>query len=493
MTNKNILKQFGRILLPILIFAGAAILAVWFIKTKPAPKKQKPKPMASAVKTVTASSGTHKVIVSAMGTVVPVEEISLQPEVTGLVIWKNPNLVPGGIVKEGEPLLRIDPRNYETARKQQLATFEKAKVEYQIELSRSEVAAEEWRMMGMGSGELRANSKELGVAEAIDADAITRAKSLALREPQLRASKIAVLAASNLLQKATVDVERTQITAPFNAVVISESVDRGQLASPQSRLAQLAGTDAFRIEATLPVRDLQWIKRPDNNGQNGPNVSVLYDTGTSNPTQFNGRLTRILSSLDSAAKMAKILVQVDDPLMLKPQQPNTQPSRTALLSGAYVKVLIEGIPQKNVIKIPGTLIREGNKVWIMNAESNLEIRNIDLLWRQDGRALIKSGITDGEKIISSHISTPIPGMKLKKKGDNRKSKMLKTEKPARNASHSDAGGLKSKKLKVGQASPKTSPQNKSAHPSIRGAALPSVVHSPNSTKNQKTEDQGQTK
>ncbi len=461
MTNKSIFKQITGILIPILVLAGAVILAMWFIKTKPAPKKQKNKTMASAVKTITASCGSHTLMVSAMGTVVPIEDITLQPEVTGLVIWKSPNLVPGGIIKAGETLLTIDPRNYETARKQYIASLEKAKVEYQIEMARSEVAAEEWRMMGVESLELKSNSKDPeeehgdGETEKDKAGAFSRAKSLALREPQLRAAKIAVMAASNLLVKATIDVERTEITAPFNAVVITEFVDRGQLVTPQSRLAQLAGTDAFRIEASLPVRDLQWLKQPACNGNSGAAVTVLYDIGAASPSKFNGRLTRILSSLDNATKMVKVMVRVNDPLMLTqknelPQRPcvvgekdstkNTPIAnlpQTSLLAGAYVKVIIEGITLDNVIELPGTLIREGNKVWVMNPKSQLEIRDVDVIRRQDGKALVKSGISKGEKIIGSHISNPIPGMTLRKKGDKKKDEKLKKN-----------------QLKVGQASPK---------------------------------------
>jgi multidrug efflux pump subunit AcrA (membrane-fusion protein) len=148
MSKKDIIIHIWRVLLPVIILGGAIGGSVWFIKTKPSPKKQKRVAAAAVVETTVVASGSHKVVVAAMGRVVPVQEITLQPEITGLVVWKNSNLVPGGIIKEGEALLRIDRRNYEVARKQQLAAFEKAKVAYQIELSRSEVAAEEWRMMG---------------------------------------------------------------------------------------------------------------------------------------------------------------------------------------------------------------------------------------------------------------------------------------------------------------------------------------------------------
>ncbi len=396
MSNKLILKRLRLALLPACILGASLLAALVFIKTAPSPQKKKSQPMAFAVKTLTVATRRHNVTLAAMGTVVPVQEVALQSEVTGLVISKHRNLVPGGIVRQGETLLRIDARNYQAILRQYEASVARAEAEYQFELSRSEVAAEEWRM--------------------IEPDNATdsRAKSLALREPQLRAAEAAVQAASNALAKAALDVERTRIVAPFNSVVIDEFIDRGQLVSTQTRLAQLAGTDAFRVEVSLPVRDLRWIKWPNKDGEGGPAATVLYDIGDAEPLQFKGKVTRVLSSLDNAAKMARILVRVHDPLKLAKTPADTPNAR--LLSGAYVKVLIEGLSIENVIKVPDAVIHEGNRVWVMNQKMQLEFRDVEVLWRQGGKALVKSGIVDGERLVSSHISSPIPGMKLRVKG-----------------------------------------------------------------------------
>lgn len=422
MSNKRILTRIGQVLLPLVVLACAVALAVWFIKTKPAPKKQKIQESASVVETLVAAAGSYTVSVSGMGIVSPVEEITLQSEVTGLIVWKHPDLVPGGRVSEGDTLLRVDSRNYEAAVKQQQAAVEKAKVEYELELSRSEVAAEEWHMMGAeGRGASSAPRATAGrqasgddEGGAGDANVAVRSKALVLRKPQLRAAAVAVQAASNALFKARLDVERTQIIAPFNAVVLDEFVDRGQLVSPQSRLAELAGTDAFRVEAALPVRDLRWMKWPDDHGGGGPSATVLHDVGATEPLRFKGAVTRVLSNLSPAARMARVLVRVEDPLRLT--SAGSDKRTPPLRSGAYVKVLIEGVVLDDAVALPGSVIRQGNRIWVMNAESRLEIRDVDVVWRQGGRALVKRGVTDGERIVSSHISAPIPGMKLRGKG-----------------------------------------------------------------------------
>jgi len=404
-SDRRIVARIGKVLLPLLLLGCAVGVAVWFIKTKPAPKKQKRQESASVVETVVATVAPHSVTVEAMGVVTPIEDIVLQSEVTGLLVWKHPNLAPGGMVRQGETLLRVDARNYEAAVKQQQAVFEKAKVDYELELSRSEVAAQEGDMMGTGGRDRR--------SEVGGQNTAARARALALREPQLRAAEVAVQAASNALARAELDVERTRITAPFNAVVLDEFVDRGQLVSPQTRLAELAGTDAFRIEASLPVRDLQWMTRPDDQGAGGPSATVLHDIGTTTPQSFSGVVTRVLSSLDGTARMARILVRVEDPLGLA--STGTHKRALPLLSGAYVKVLIEGVTVEGVVALPGSVIREGSRIWVMNAESRLEIRDVDVVWRQGGKALVKRGIAEEERVVSSHIPAPVPGMKLRGK------------------------------------------------------------------------------
>ena len=69
----------------------------------------------------------------------------------------------------------------------------------------------------------------------------------------------------------------------------------------------------------------------------------------------------------------------------------------------------------DVFKVPGAVIREGRRLWVMNAKDRLEIRDVEVVWRQGGRALLRSGLNDGDRVIISHLPAPIPGMKLRAK------------------------------------------------------------------------------
>ena len=60
-------------------------------------------------------------------------------------------------------------------------------------------------------------------------DVMQEMEDFALRRPQKRQAQAAVDAAENRLALARLDLERTVVHAPFNALVLDESVEIGQL------------------------------------------------------------------------------------------------------------------------------------------------------------------------------------------------------------------------------------------------------------------------
>jgi RND family efflux transporter MFP subunit len=406
--------NFLQVLTPIMVLVLTVVLAVWLVKTKTSPRKKKQPKLVLVVETVTVKKGSHRIIIDADGNVMPEKNVELKPEVSGLIVWKNPNLIPGGIVDEGEVLLRIDKRNYLVAVKQGESALEQAGVLYQIELSRRDIAREEWSMLDVGMVE------------------DSRAKALALRGPQLKAAMTKVYAASNALERARLDMERTEIKAPFNAVVLDEYVDCGQLVSPQARLAALAGTDSFRVELSMPVAELRNMHWPDRNGAGGATVRVFHDLGGGETTEFKGKVIRVLGGLGKVGRMARVLVRVEDPLSLRGDD-----RKKRLFAGSYVHCLIEGVTVDDTIELPGTLVREGKRVWVMDEEKKLRFRDVDILRRSSGRVLIGGGLNDGERVVSSHIAVPVPGMTLREKGSPVGKKNSKPGKPGMRKDVSD--------------------------------------------------------
>ena len=57
----------------------------------------------------------HGVTVSAMGTVIPAREITLEARVAGEIVAMHPEFTVGGFLEKDSEVLRIDPQDYQLA------------------------------------------------------------------------------------------------------------------------------------------------------------------------------------------------------------------------------------------------------------------------------------------------------------------------------------------------------------------------------------------
>ncbi|MBW2581295.1 MAG: hypothetical protein JRD00_10215 [Deltaproteobacteria bacterium] len=110
--RKKRLIQFG--ISAVLITMGVVGLLL-LTASKPEMKKRKPPAPVRMVRTIKTNSGPQTVYIRGEGTVRPLREINLVPEVGGKVVGMSPALVNGGVFKEGDTLLQIDPVDYELA------------------------------------------------------------------------------------------------------------------------------------------------------------------------------------------------------------------------------------------------------------------------------------------------------------------------------------------------------------------------------------------
>ncbi|MCA9558798.1 MAG: efflux RND transporter periplasmic adaptor subunit, partial [Myxococcales bacterium] len=286
----------------------------------------------------------------------------------------------GGRLEAGATVLRIERRDYETQVSQAKAAVERAALELELERGRKSIADREWKLLGEGD----------------KADARSRAR--ALREPQLKNAEAQLEAAKAQLEQARANVRRTTLEAPFNALVVSESVDLGQLVSPQAMVARLVGTDAFWVEVAVPVADLHWLQVP------GATAQVVHDTGGARVVK-QGTVVRLMGDLDPVGRMARLLVEVPAPL----------DGETPLLLGAYVDVEIGGKPVEDVFEVPRVALREGDTLWVMGVDGTLEIRPATITRRLRDRVLVSDGLRAGDQLIVSRLPSPVPGMKVRPK------------------------------------------------------------------------------
>lgn len=378
-----------RLGLPLLILGLAVVGAYLLIVGRPSVSKAVRGVKPTFVEVFTARAQDERATVTAYGTIQSHRQLIVQPEVSGRVVQLNPDVVIGGILEEGEALLRIDPRDYRFALDEQRASLAKAEFDLKVELGNQTVAKREWNMVKPSAGEIS-----------------TLSRQLVLRQPHLKEKHVALEAAKSRFRKARLDLQRTLVRTPFNALVLNESVEMGQLINPQSSVATLVGTDEFRAQVSVPIHQLEWIVFPGPGRPQGSRVRVIREIGNGEPVVRHGIVVELLGDVTQSGRMAQVLVAVPDPLEL--EKPDAL--RRPLLLGEYVRVDIEGPVLHDVIVLPRPTIREGTRVWIKNAENQLEVRPVEIVLSRKDTVLVSQGLRDGEQVITSQLAAAIPGL-----------------------------------------------------------------------------------
>ena len=386
--SKN--RGVTRIVLPLLILAAGVVVMVILVKTRPEPGRKEVEKPRTWVTVVTPEATPRRATVQGMGTVTASRTVVVQPEVGGRVVEVHPELVPGGRVEAGEVITRIDDRDYRIAIEQQKANLARAQFELKMESGRGTIAKKEWGLL------------EDGLPTTAEG------RGLALREPQMETARAAVAAARSGLELARLNRDRCRLRVPFNALVLNESVEVGQLIGPQSPVATLVGTDRYWVQVSIPVEELEWLDIPGNNAEQGAVARIFAQSVEGDQGERKGRVFRLLGDLDPVGRMARLLVAVNDPLETGEGRP-----RLPLLLGSYVRVEMEGREKDSVFQIPRKALREGDVVWLMDREDKLDIRPVRVWRRVDDSVFVTHGLQAGDRIVTSRVATPVKGISLR--------------------------------------------------------------------------------
>lgn len=391
----NTLRIALKILLPVLVLAAGVGAFRGLKSMREAPPKKPPAEVAQPVELVRPADAEGRVVVQALGTVTPAREVALQAEVTGRIEKVAEAFVAGGRVAAGDPLVTLDRRDYWLGIKQAEASVKRAEVALRQEESRKAVAEREWKLMGD------------------KANASARGRALALREPQIEGARADVASARSALDQARLAYQRTIIGAPFNAVVRAESVDVGQIARPGAPLGTLIGSDAWWVQVSLPAAELRWLEVP------GGDATISQDLGDGRRITRAGTALRTLPDVDPSGLMARVIVEVPDPMGL------ADPTLDALLLGSTVGVQLSGRRLDDVRSLPREALRADDVIWTVGADGTLVVEAVDVVRRERDRVLVR-GLPADARVVRSRISTPIPGMKLAPAGEPAPTKVART-------------------------------------------------------------------
>ncbi len=389
--NKKMPSGRFQALLALVIVIVGVLIALVFIKLKKTPQRKEQEILAPLVKVERLDRRDIQMVIRGYGTVSPRVQVEIVPQVSGKVVWVNPQFKAGGFIRRDEQILKIDPRDYDLAVRQADAAVAEAQVKLDLERAEAKVAREEWRQLNP--------DKE-------------PASPLVFREPQIRQAQARLKSANAGLASANLNLERTQLSLPIDALVMSEKVDLGQYVMIGQSVGVAYGIESMEIEVPLEDRELAWFDIPDNavsvNGTEGsakgPIARVKADFAGAEHI-WRGRVVRTTGQVDRTSRLISVVVEVPEPFKLSD-------SRPPLLPGMFVEVLIEGNILKNAIAVPRDAMRNSNEVWVAE-DDQLYIQPLDIVRADKDFAYARSGLDDGDMIVISSLDTVIEGMRVR--------------------------------------------------------------------------------
>lgn len=352
----TITRKIVNLLVAPLVIVAAVLLATHFVKSRKGRPPKTPPIVEARVIVTKSSPETITPVIETYGNTRSYLTTNLASQVGGEILRIAPGFQAGNSVADGDLLVEINPADYDAALADRRSAVANAKQALAEEQTRSQLATEDWVASGRK---------------------LNDATDYTLRKPQLAAATAAVTAAEATVTKATLDLERTRIVAPFDAVVESRTASPGNIVTPGSSLGILIARE--RIEVRLPLTPQQ-VTRLRLARDKSSDLTATLTTPTLPGTTWQATINRIEPAVDLKNQTLWIIGEVKDPFA-NPE--------SFLPVGAFVNASIQGSPLENVFRFPEVAVVEDAFVWVVSPDHTLAKQPVNIAYSQDGMILAR--------------------------------------------------------------------------------------------------------
>jgi len=369
--------------LSILLAGGGVIFGLF--KFAPEPDKKEREEVLPTVEVIPVNSSTTSVEILSQGLVEAPTETSLAAEVGGTITSVAENFEIGQAFKKGDVMLEIDSADYASALAQMEANVADAELNLALEEGRARKALRDWKNVG-STGE---------------------ANDLVLRKPQVKSAKAKLVSAKAAVEKATRDMERTIIRAPYDCRIRTTYTDIGSFVAPGARVADVYELSGYEIRLPVPLDDYSFIDGA------GVGSKVIYSTNVGGEEmQWTGSVIRDEGTVDRTSRSVYLVANISE------QEPSKY-----LNPGLFVKARIAGRELENVIAFPRKALYGKDTIYVVDDEKRLNFRTVNVIRTEKDRVLVKNetstldgvktGLEKGERICITNLAAAIDKMKVK--------------------------------------------------------------------------------
>lgn len=375
----------ARMLFPVALVAAGIVVAVVLVRCGPRPTQETAAAPRVAVRVEPVLAVPLRLDVTVHGVVTPRTESELVAEVPGRVVRVAHSLAAGGFFDAGDLLVEIDPREYETALRRARASVVRRDSEHRL----AERRLERVRRLA-----------EQGVASSSELEEAEHGERIAFA---LRREAEADVAAAEL------DLERVRLHAPFSGRVRRKSVDVGQFVQRGHALASLYAVDYAEVRLPVPVSQLAFLELPlrtlGREPFEGPRVRLRAEFAAAHH-EWTGRIVRSEGEIDTRSRVIHLIARVDDPYG------RGDDGRPPLAVGLFVDAEIEGREIARAHVVPPSALVGRDTVLVVDDESRIRRRTLDVLRHESDRVIVSGGLRDGDLVCLSP-SLLVPGTNVR--------------------------------------------------------------------------------
>ena len=311
------------------------------------------------------------------GTIKAENSVAVHARVTGYVVEKY--IKGGDQVVAGQPLYRIDSRQYESNVATAEANVARANADYQnaeTDLGRYETLASQ--------------------------DAIARQRVDTQRSAAEQA-KAAVEAQQAALKIAQDNLGDTIIYAPYSGTLSMDAVDVGTFVNAGSTtLVTIDSVDPIFVEFSMTEQEyLEFMNSRSGDETSGTNLKLRLANGE-----------EYKSGVGSVVQAARTLDPSTGKLILKASFPNPD---HLLLPNMFATVISPGEQLTNAILVPTKAIvqiMDKNFVYVIGQDGTVSQKAIELGGTTGAFTIVKSGLVDGDEIVVDGLTKVKNGAKV---------------------------------------------------------------------------------
>jgi multidrug efflux system membrane fusion protein len=345
----------------ILIIAAAS--AAWWLRDHAAAAVAPSAPPAIPVVATDVVQHDVPIYLRGVGTVVAYNNVVVRSQITGQLV--HVGFTQGQPVHKGDLLAEIDPRPYQAQLDQAIANRDRD----QAQLTNAQANLNRYVPLAQ---------KGWATAQLVDT-----------QKAQLAQLQATVKSDEAIIAQARTNLSYTRLVAPIDGVTGIRQIDEGNIIHPTdpNGLVDVTQIQPISLFFSLPQTELAKIAPAMANGTLAVQAysqddKVLLDEGK-------------LDLVDNQ------IVQTTGTIRLRASFPN---AKKELWPGELVNARLLVETRHDGLTIPAAAIQQGPQgafVWVISADSTVQVRPVTVAQISDGQALVDSGLQANERVVSA--------------------------------------------------------------------------------------------